>query len=354
MTVMATICCARTSSGLRGMSVASMAPSCIRRVTTAVSSRSPRYFGKMTPLLGAPTWWPARPTRCRPRATLVGLSTWMTRSTAPMSMPSSSELVATSAGSRPALSSSSMARRCSRAMLPWCARTSSSPARSLRRCASRSARRRLFVNTIVLRWERMSSRIAGWIDGQMLDRASAATAGPPGCWSSGRISPIAAMSSTGTTTRSSSGLRAPVSTMATSRPGPIPAMNAAIDSSGRWVADSPIRWGDGASSARNASRRSSESARWAPRFVPAMAWTSSMITWSTWRRVSRAALVSIRYSDSGVVMRTSGGRRAIWRRSSAGVSPVRDATVMCGGSSPSRWADRPMPVSGARRLRSMS
>ena len=26
----------------------------------------------MTPLLGAPTWWPARPTRWRPRATLVG------------------------------------------------------------------------------------------------------------------------------------------------------------------------------------------------------------------------------------------------------------------------------------------
>ena len=31
----------------------------------------------MTPLLGAPTWWPARPTRCRPRATLVGDSTWI-------------------------------------------------------------------------------------------------------------------------------------------------------------------------------------------------------------------------------------------------------------------------------------
>ena len=72
MTVIATICWARTSSGLRGSVVASIAPSCIRRVTTAASSRSPRYFGKITPLLGAPTWWPARPTRCRPRATHVG------------------------------------------------------------------------------------------------------------------------------------------------------------------------------------------------------------------------------------------------------------------------------------------
>ena len=69
-----------------------------------------------------PTWWPARPTRCRPRATDSGDSTWMTRSTAPMSMPSSSELVATRAGRRPSLSISSMSRRCSRASEPWWAR----------------------------------------------------------------------------------------------------------------------------------------------------------------------------------------------------------------------------------------
>ena len=35
MTVIATSCWARTSSGLRGIFVASIAPSCIRRVTTA-------------------------------------------------------------------------------------------------------------------------------------------------------------------------------------------------------------------------------------------------------------------------------------------------------------------------------
>ncbi len=200
-----------------------MAPSCIRRVTIAHSSRSPRYFGKITPLLGAPTWWPARPTRWRPRATLVGLSTWMTRSTAPMSMPSSRLEVATSAGSRPALSSSSMKTRCSRATLPWWARTSSSPARSLSRWASRSESRRLLVNTIVLRWLRISSRIRGWIAGQMLVRASPRVAGPPGCSSSGRSSPRAAMSSTGTTTSRSSGLRAPASTTVTSRSGSGPA-----------------------------------------------------------------------------------------------------------------------------------
>ena len=53
---MATICCASTSSGLRGTTVGSMAPSCMRRATTAHSSRSPRYLGKMPP-----RWTLARP-----------------------------------------------------------------------------------------------------------------------------------------------------------------------------------------------------------------------------------------------------------------------------------------------------
>ena len=86
---------------------------------------------------------------------------------------------------RPALSSSSISSRCSRAMLPWWARTSSSPASSLRRWASRSLRRRLFVKTIVLVWLRISSRIRGWIAGQMLVRRSGLIAGPPGCCSWG-------------------------------------------------------------------------------------------------------------------------------------------------------------------------
>ncbi len=47
-----------------------------------------------------------------------------------------------------------------------------------------------------------------------------------------------------------------------------------------------------------------------------------------------------------MVMRMSGGWRAIWRRSSDGVSPVREATEIRGGCSPSRCAASPMPVSG--------
>ena len=52
---MATICCARTSSGSRGTRVSSMAPRSMRDTTAAHSSRSPRYLGNTTPRLGAPT-----------------------------------------------------------------------------------------------------------------------------------------------------------------------------------------------------------------------------------------------------------------------------------------------------------
>ena len=294
ITAIATSCWASTSSGLRGISVASIAPSRIRSATTADSRRSPRYFGKITPRLTSPTLCPARPTRWSPRATEVGDSTWMTRSIAPMSIPSSSDEVATSAGSRPSLSASSIATRCSRAIEPWCARTSSSPASSFRRCASRSARRLLLTKINVLRWDRISSRMRGWIAGQMLTRRSPPPTGPAGWSSGGRASPRWRMSSTGTTTWSSSALRVPASTSVTPRPSPHPARKRPIVSSGRWVAERPIRWNGGAPGARSRSRRSRLRARCAPRLVPATAWTSSMITCSTSRRTSRACEVSRR------------------------------------------------------------
>ena len=196
------------------------------------------------------------------------------------------------------MSSSSIATRCSRAIDPWWARTRSSPASSLRRWARRSARRRLFVKTIVERCGLISSRIAGWIAGQMLVRASGFVAGPPGCWSSGRTSPGAVMSSIGTTTWSSSGLRAPASTIVTSRPGPDAAEEPGDRlerSLGGGQAD-PLRRPAAVlvAAATRCSRRSSVRARWAPRFDPAIAWTSSTITCSTPARTSRAWLVSIR------------------------------------------------------------
>ena len=175
------------------------------------------------------------------------------------------------------------------------------------------------------------------------------------------------MSSTGTTISRSSSLGLPASAIRHLRFGPT--RNWATRSSGRWVADSPILWGS-MPAASSASRepeatdrpalpdagaagllvltslesRSSVSARWAPRFDWATAWISSTITASTPVRISRTAEVIIKYSDSGVVIRMSGGLRRIAWRSFWGVSPVRRPTAM----------STPMPVSGARRLRSMS
>ena len=123
--VIATICWASTSSGLRGMLSCSIWPPRIRRATTAACTRSPWYLGKITPRLTSPTLCPARPVRCRPLATEGGDSTWMTRSTAPMSMPSSRLDVATTAGSRPALSASSIWARSCRDTEPWWARATS-------------------------------------------------------------------------------------------------------------------------------------------------------------------------------------------------------------------------------------
>ena len=62
--------------------------------------------------------------RCSPLATDGGVSTWITRSTAPMSMPNSRLEVATTALSRPVLRSSSTSARCSLLTEPWCARAS--------------------------------------------------------------------------------------------------------------------------------------------------------------------------------------------------------------------------------------
>ena len=99
--------------------------------------------------------------RCMPEAIDGGASIWITRSTAPMSMPSSSEDVATIAGSVPLFSRSSISCRFSRATDPWCASASSSPAASLIAAASRSASRRLLAKIIVERCARISSTRRG-------------------------------------------------------------------------------------------------------------------------------------------------------------------------------------------------
>ena len=62
----------------------------------------------------------------------------------------------------------------------------------------------------------------------------------------------------------------------------------------------------------------------------------------------------MRYSDSGVVIRMSGGWRRSALRSFAGVSPVRMPTVGVCSVSPRRSAAARMPAIGARRFFSTS
>jgi hypothetical protein len=157
--------------------------------------------------------------RCSPRETAPGEETCTTRSTAPMSMPSSSDEVATSPRSWPDLSWSSISSRRSRDSEPWWAMTSSGPAsccpdpvpsaapaaasaraasssspsspwarRSASRrrsawssfsfAASRSASRRALTKMRVERCSRTRSSRRGCIAGQMLRRAGPAAAGP--------------------------------------------------------------------------------------------------------------------------------------------------------------------------------
>src|SRR3954451_23119628 len=63
----ATMCCASTSSGLRGICVSSISPARIRCATTADSSRSARNFGKMRPRETSPREGPGGAARRRAR-----------------------------------------------------------------------------------------------------------------------------------------------------------------------------------------------------------------------------------------------------------------------------------------------
>ena len=242
-----------------------------------------------------------------------------------MSMPSSRELVATTQRSRPDLRSSSIWARCSFDTDPWCARASNGTSEtcvasfaapvipdppiicagnfsgatpvtisswsSFMDAVSRSASRRELANTIVERCCSTCSTIARSTCGQ-IDPAdcSPVSSGSPGPGLTGSVerTPSSVMSSTGTTTRRSNVFEAGGCTIVT---GAIPPRKRATSSMGRTVAESPMRC---AGFSSTASRRSSVTARCAPRFEAATAWISSTMTVSTPARVSRAAEVSMR------------------------------------------------------------
>ena len=347
----------------------------MRSAMTVQCSTSPREVGNTMPCETAPTRWPARPTRWRPLETDGGACTWITRSTAPMSMPSSRELVATTQARRPALRSSSICARrvlltepwwaqamigasvpstpleAAEAIITWAGWTTGSSGAprsaafsSLRWAVSRSALCRELTKQMVERCPRTSSRIRRSIGGHIDRRTAPGPRSPAGSTTRSCV-----MSLTGTSRCRSQVLAAAGSTTCTGRSPP---RKRATRSGGRTVADRPMRWKS--PSRCIADRRSRLSARWAPRLVPAREWISSTITVSRSRSVPAARLESMRKSDSGVVMRICGGCAASDRRSAAGVSPERTATVTSGTGRPSRAAVAAMPRSGAARLRSTS
>ncbi len=208
--------------------------------------------------------------------------------------------MATTALRRPVFSSSSMIARCSLDTEPWWARamTSGAPreaplcaiscaggftspgggsaspvsrsqATSLSRCVRRSASRRELENTIVERCASIRSAMRSSTCGQIEVRGSAPAAEPS---NSAVGTPSSRMSSTGTTTEMSNCLSDGGFTTTVSA---APPRKRATSSTGRTVADNPIRCAGFSSSA---SRRSRDSARCAPRLVAATACTSSMIT----------------------------------------------------------------------------
>ena len=190
-----------------------------------------------------------------------------------MSMPSSSDEVATTAGSRPALRSSSTRARCSRDTEPWWARaTTTSPAG----CPESRLAHQLGRRATGGRWRRLAGALGGQLvepGGEPLGQAAgvgehdrravcldqvehplldvrpdrrrrwAPAAGP---LRSSVGSPRADMSSTGTTTCRSNVFVDGGWTTVTGRP---PARKVATSSTGRTVAERPMRWA-GASSSR--------------------------------------------------------------------------------------------------------
>ena len=174
-------------------------------------------------------------------------------------------------------------------------------------------------------------------------------AGPPGASSTSIASPIRAMSSTGTMISRSSSLRAPASTISTSRP--VPPRKAPM------ADERPLR------------RRQADSLRVAIGQVAEPLEREREVR-SALRPGDRMDLVDDHVLDAAEdlarlagqqqVERLGGGDedvgrvRTSARRASAGVSPVRLPTLISGTDCPRFSAVRRMPASGVRRLRSTS
>ena len=322
------------------------------RVMAAVASRSPRYFGKMIPRETASTWWLARPMRCMPLATEGGrldldhevdgahVDAELERrggdeggEAAGLERVLDLERAARGRSSR-----GGRGRRLARQLVEGGGQALGE-APAVHEDDGRAVRAHQLEQ----------ARVDGGPDRAARERRWPA---PPGSRPAegSTASPSRDMSSTGTSTRRSKAFCAPASTIVTGRGLQVRSALAAAEEA-RHLLERPLGGGEADALERpratSSSSRSSESARCAPRFVPTSAWISSTITVSTGARNARACEVRRRKSDSGVVMRMSGGVRAA-------CAPARPpACRRCGSRRPaggrSRRGGRPtraMPASG--------
>ena len=333
----ATICWASTSSALRGTTVGSIRPSRMQLRDDRALEQVGAELREDAALADARRRrGPARPMRCSPRATDFGDSTCSTRSTAPMSMPSSSDEVATRHGSSPGLEQL-LDRRCA----PRAPASRGGRARSRRRGvlgepgvlqlveAQREAlgaaavvdeddRRRVLARRARAAPGRSPARSSGASRRRRGRRARSSLVGGgpgrarpstrPGTW----ISQVERLADAGVDDRA----RARAGRRGSGRP----------PRAGSASRDRPMRCGVAAVGLQRveALERQREVRAALGRARPRGSRRRSP---PRRRRGSRApASVSIRYSDSGVVMRMSGGVRRIAARSVCGVSPVRIAT----------------------------
>ena len=272
-----------------------------------------------------------------------------------MSMPSSRLEVATTAGSRPALRSSSTRARCSLDTEPWWARASSAgppwPRPSLRHelggvsAPPAGLAGGPFVGDLVEPVAQTLRQAAGvgehdgravglhQVGDALLDmRPDRGPLAPrPGRTSATGEPPSSPRSSTGTTTERSNSLPDGGWTISTLRLRGQIAGDLVHRADRRGQTDTAGRPGQQLVQPLQRQRRDARRAWCRPRRAPRRGSRSR-------RRSARRgpADVSIRNSDSGVVIRMSGGLVAIERRSAGGVSPERMPTRISGSGSPSR------------------
>ena len=274
----------------------------------AASRSSSPNVGKKWILLSAPGWCPLRPARCTKRATPFGPPIWTMASTGRKSTPRSSELVQTTALSRPSYRASSTQKRSSLLMLPWC--NAMAPARS--GLAARifwyqiSDCDRVLVNTSVLAWLRMMSTTWSrswtprWPDHGNFSKASGM-----------RLS---------TAMRFSMADRMMRASFSRSRPTKVSIASSRLP----MVAEMPQTRMDGDKAFNWAMANSTCT----PRLFPSRSCHSSTtMALRPPNRFSPPFLASSTCRLSGVVIRISGMRRSCLCFWAEGVSPVRTSTV---------------------------